>query len=107
MIILHIHADDLCAFCLLACCFSLAVVTQKTKKRQMEFQKATESSPTLQAEQRPGTIVALGDSLTAGLGVDEHGAYPARRRRLQAEGHNFRVINAGVSGETAAAPFLA
>lgn len=70
------------------------------KKGQM-VQKATESSPTLQAEQRPGTIVALGDSLTAGLGVDEHDAYPARlERRLQADGHNFRVINAGVSGET-------
>lgn len=48
-----------------------------------------------------GTIVAVGDSLTAGLGVEEDFAYPALlQRRLQADGHNYRVINAGVSGET-------
>jgi len=48
-----------------------------------------------------GTIVAVGDSLTAGLGVGEDQAYPAQlARRLQAEGHNYQVINAGVSGET-------
>lgn len=48
-----------------------------------------------------GTIVAVGDSLTAGLGVGEDQAYPAQlARRLQAGGHNYQVINAGVSGET-------
>ncbi len=48
-----------------------------------------------------GTIVALGDSLTAGLGVAEDQAYPAQlARRLLADGHNWRVVNAGVSGET-------
>jgi acyl-CoA thioesterase I len=48
-----------------------------------------------------GTIVAVGDSLTAGLGVAEDLAYPARlARKLEADGYNFEVINAGVSGET-------
>jgi acyl-CoA thioesterase I len=48
-----------------------------------------------------GTIVAMGDSLTAGLGVDETRAYPARlQAQLEADGYRFRVINAGVSGET-------
>jgi acyl-CoA thioesterase-1 len=48
-----------------------------------------------------GRIVAVGDSLTAGLGVAEDQAYPAQlARRLQAEGYNYQVINAGVSGET-------
>ena len=48
-----------------------------------------------------GTIVAVGDSLTAGLGVDEDLAYPAQlARRLRAGGYNYQVINAGVSGET-------
>ena len=48
-----------------------------------------------------GTIVAVGDSLTAGLGVPEDQAYPAQlARRLQADGHHYRVVNAGVSGET-------
>ena len=48
-----------------------------------------------------GTIVALGNSLTAGLGVPEDQAYPAQlARRLQADGYNYRVVNAGISGET-------
>jgi acyl-CoA thioesterase-1 len=48
-----------------------------------------------------GTIVAMGDSLTAGLGLAEHEAYPAQlERRLSAAGHRFKVVNAGVSGET-------
>ena len=48
-----------------------------------------------------GTIVALGDSLTAGFGVAEDLAYPARlARKLEADGYHFAVINAGISGET-------
>lgn len=48
-------------------------------------------------------IVAFGDSLTAGLGVDAEEAYPALlERRLQAEGYSCRVVNAGVSGDTTA-----
>jgi acyl-CoA thioesterase-1 len=48
-----------------------------------------------------GTIVALGDSLTAGYGVSEYQAYPARLvRKLEADGYHFKVINAGISGET-------
>lgn len=48
-------------------------------------------------------IVALGDSLTAGLGVAADEAYPARlEARLAREGYAYRVVNAGVSGDTAA-----
>ena len=48
-----------------------------------------------------GTIVAVGDSLTAGLGVSERDAYPARlERKLRETGLHWRVINAGISGET-------
>jgi acyl-CoA thioesterase-1 len=48
-----------------------------------------------------GTIVAVGDSLTAGYGVDESRAYPAQlEKRLLSDGYDYRVVNAGVSGET-------
>lgn len=48
-------------------------------------------------------IVAFGDSLTAGLGMRAGEAYPAQlQRRLDALGFRYRVINAGVSGETTA-----
>ena len=47
------------------------------------------------------TIVAVGDSLTAGYGVDESESYPSQlEKKLQAEGYNYRVINSGVSAET-------
>lgn len=48
-------------------------------------------------------IVAFGDSLTAGLGVAADETYPAElQRRLDVLGLRYRVINAGVSGETTA-----
>jgi len=51
------------------------------------------------------TIVFFGDSLTAGYGLDspESEAYPALiQRRIDAEGLPWRVVNAGLSGETTA-----
>jgi acyl-CoA thioesterase I len=48
-------------------------------------------------------IIAFGDSLTAGLGVTPDGSYPAQlQARLRAEGYAYRVVNAGVSGDTTA-----
>jgi acyl-CoA thioesterase I len=47
--------------------------------------------------------VALGDSLTAGLGLPENEAYPAQlQRKVKESGYPHEVINAGVSGETSA-----
>jgi acyl-CoA thioesterase-1 len=48
-------------------------------------------------------IVALGDSLTAGLGVARDEAYPALlEARLRREKLGYHVVNAGVSGDTSA-----
>ena len=48
-------------------------------------------------------VVALGDSLTAGLGVAVDEAWPALiEARLRREGYPYRVVNAGVSGDTTA-----
>jgi acyl-CoA thioesterase-1 len=48
-------------------------------------------------------IVAFGDSLTAGLGLNPEEAYPALlEARLAQEGYDYRVVNAGVSGDTSA-----
>jgi acyl-CoA thioesterase-1 len=48
-------------------------------------------------------IVALGDSLTAGLGLHEQQAYPALlQKKIDADGYAFDVVNAGVSGDTTA-----
>ena len=53
-------------------------------------------------DDRP-VILFVGTSLTAGLGLDVSQAYPARiQEKLDAAGLEYRVVNAGVSGETSA-----
>jgi acyl-CoA thioesterase-1 len=49
------------------------------------------------------TIAVLGDSLSAGYGLPESEAFPAVAEELLRErGHDVRVLNAGVSGDTTA-----
>jgi acyl-CoA thioesterase-1 len=56
------------------------------------------------AADRPVKIVAFGDSLTAGNGLAVKDAFPAKlERALQAKGLAVAIVNAGVSGDTAAA----
>lgn len=60
-----------------------------------------ENRPQAEAVTAEGLIVALGDSLTAGLGVSDEEAWPALlEEQLRADGHEWKVINAGISGET-------
>jgi len=55
------------------------------------------------ANQNYPRIVAFGNSLTAGLGVAPDQSFPAQlQQRLNAAGYHYRVINAGVSGDTTA-----
>jgi acyl-CoA thioesterase I len=49
------------------------------------------------------TVLFVGTSLTAGYGVGESQAFPARiQARIDSAGLPYRVVNAGVSGETSA-----
>ena len=60
------------------------------------------SAPTATASAER-VVVALGDSLTAGFGVGPDEAWPALvETRLRQEGYPYRVVNAGVSGDTTA-----
>jgi acyl-CoA thioesterase-1 len=59
------------------------------------------SGPTQVAS--PRTIVAFGDSLTSGRGLDDDEAYPAvLQKMLRSAGLAFTVKNHGVSGDTSA-----
>src|SRR3954468_477505 len=49
------------------------------------------------------TIVALGDSLTAGYGLSRKQAWPALiAEKMRGAGYDFEVVNAGSSGDTTA-----
>jgi acyl-CoA thioesterase I len=71
--------------------------------RQTRPAPAPVSVPEVAKGQKLPIVVFLGDSLTAGLGLNENQAYPALLgKKLQQEGLPVRVINAGVSGDTTA-----
>jgi acyl-CoA thioesterase I len=54
------------------------------------------------AARRP-RVVFLGDSLTAGYGLDIEQSVPSLvQKHLDAEGYTYEVVNAGVSGDTSA-----
>ena len=62
----------------------------------------TMALPALPAAAEPVSIVALGDSLTAGYGLAPGEGFPEQlERALRARGHDVTVTNAGVSGDTA------
>lgn len=65
------------------------------------------SSPPSTASASPATslpkIVAFGDSLTAGYNLPAQESYPALlQKRLEQDGYQYEVVNAGVSGDTSA-----
>jgi acyl-CoA thioesterase-1 len=58
------------------------------------------AAPEATPDGRP-VILAFGDSLTAGHGVELALSYPARlQKELDNRGYAYRVVNAGVSGDT-------
>lgn len=62
---------------------------------------ATAQSP-VPRESRP-VILAFGDSLTAGYGVQPAAGYPARlQKKLDELGYKYRVVGQGISGDTTA-----
>ena len=64
--------------------------------------RETAPAPAVPAAAAP-RIVFLGDSLTAGYGIEKSEAVPALvQARLAREGYPFEVVNAGVSGDTSA-----
>ena len=57
----------------------------------------------LPAVAKPLTVLALGDSLTAGYGLAPAEAFPVKLEAiLRAKGYDITVVNGGVSGDTAA-----
>lgn len=64
---------------------------------------AAASPPIVSSQTSPPLVLFLGDSLTAGYGLEEGQAYPALvAAELEKTGRRVRVVNAGVSGDTTA-----
>ena len=85
-------------------CALLATAACRGNAADRETSKDRQPSPAT-AEKDTGRprIVALGDSLTAGLGLPQNQAYPALlQQKVDRDGYRFEVVNAGVSGDTTA-----
>jgi acyl-CoA thioesterase-1 len=66
--------------------------------------QARDTTPTAPALDARPVLLCFGTSLTAGAGLAPEEAFPALlQRKVDSAGLGFRVVNAGVSGETAAA----
>ena len=83
----------------------LAVVAGACNRQAQEARPPLNAQAT--AEPVPGltrgTLVFLGDSLTAGQGLSKEQAFPALiEARLASEGRPWKVVNAGISGDTTA-----
>ncbi len=68
---------------------------------KVERQKPNEYAAMPQINSDKPKIIAFGDSLTAGFGLAEKESYPyLLQEKLKADGYDYEVINAGVSGDT-------
>ena len=65
------------------------------------------NTPPLRAEDNSTRILFIGDSITAGLGVELENAYPSLINDLLEERdiHNFKITNGSISGSTSAGAF--
>jgi acyl-CoA thioesterase-1 len=62
---------------------------------------ASLDASTARTKSQPVSIVAFGDSLTAGYGLRSSEAFPARlQAALRSKGYDVTVTNAGISGDT-------
>ncbi|MDE3184308.1 MAG: arylesterase [Bacteroidota bacterium] len=73
----------------------------KTPKATQNQQVLKDTTVSVSVKKK--TILFFGNSLTAGYGVDPSEAYPALiQDKIDSLGLNYKVVNAGVSGETTA-----
>jgi acyl-CoA thioesterase-1 len=92
-----IRATTVLCFISAAILFSACGASSAEQQTNSRVEK---KPPTQIASDRP-KIIAFGDSLTAGFGLAEKESYPyLLQERLRADGYDYEVVNAGVSGET-------
>jgi len=73
------------------------------ERREPASAQPAAAEPARRAPTDAPKIVILGDSLTAGLGLDRRQSFPSLlQERLEREGYAYEVVNAGVSGDTSA-----
>ncbi len=85
--------------------FLISIVNVGCKDEKLVLAEQSKANPAESpqnnvVDDRP-IILAFGDSLTEGYGLNKSQAYPAElQKKLDASGYQYRVVNAGISGDT-------
>lgn len=83
--------------------FIFFLISCGVSSAKKEFEQPREKVQVPQTVSSKPKIVAFGDSLTAGFGLSEKESYPyLLQEKLRADGYDYDVVNAGVSGDTSA-----
>ena len=90
-------------FCYILC-LSLSTSCGESKQKEASTsvtQESTNNQPDSKTNEK--VILCFGNSLTAGMGLNVEDAFPAvLQQKLDSLGLRYKVVNAGVSGETTA-----
>src|SRR5690625_5500613 len=80
------------------------VASKESSRKSMSETSASELSNEDGAESAPAPVILfLGNSLSAGYGINPREAFPSLiEERIDSLGWDFRVVNAGISGDTSA-----
>ncbi|MFL6216029.1 MAG: arylesterase [Blastocatellia bacterium] len=90
-------------FSLLLSTVSAIVACKGGPTKEIPAAPAAGTPTSTQSVKSVAKIVAFGDSLTAGYGLNPEESYPTLlQKRLAADGFDYEVINAGISGDTTA-----
>lgn len=93
-----IRKSGLLSFTFLAALFAACGSAERPPEIGLGSNKPLKTPQALANRQK---IVAFGDSLTAGFGLTERESYPyLLQEQLNADGYDYEVVNAGVSGDT-------
>ncbi len=92
------------AFSLGACQGETASSSQKDKTDNAAAPKVAQQKNTqTTASKKSKTVLFFGDSLSAGYGIEKKQAFPALiQNKIDSLGMDYKVVNAGLSGETTA-----
>ena len=100
---------NLNAFLILTAVIGASFACSCTKPKEesiLNAEREPKTVPVFRDQDDRPIIVAFGDSLTAGSGVDPAQNYPSKlQAKIDAHGYRYRVLNAGVSGETTSQGF--
>lgn len=98
---MHTLKPKFCSGCMVLAILLTSILAACETQRPVRNSATNKPLITPEISSNSPKIVAFGDSLTAGFGLAETESYPyLLQQKLKADGFDYEVVNAGVSGDT-------